>query len=274
MQSGVVEPAEIFDDRELELGAGAPDAVGAQLGLEAVEERLGQGVVVGVVDRSDGREQAVIIEGLAVVDAGVLRAGVGVVARRSSKFSLRKRRISSRSCVVKRSVRLPLSASARRTRLRNVSEWMPRSRATCAIGLPLSSASRTPRSNSSSGCFLGLDMTAEDLLSQDSILVPRSPSKPVRLTMRPWAPRKASRVAAFRTAVRPWFDQDRPARMVAERARRSAGEDLVSIGLDRLRGGIAASEREDERGLAAADDLEDEDDIRANVGFGDLADDT
>src|SRR5215218_8952866 len=42
---------------------------------------------------------------------------------------------------------------------------MPRSAATCAIGRPLSSASRTPRSSNSSGYFLGLDMTAEDLLS-------------------------------------------------------------------------------------------------------------
>jgi len=49
--------------------------------------------------------------------------------------------------------------------LRSVSEWIPRSRATCAIGRPLSSANRTPRSSSSSGYFLALTMTAEDLLS-------------------------------------------------------------------------------------------------------------
>src|SRR5215211_6869405 len=42
---------------------------------------------------------------------------------------------------------------------------MPRSSATCAIRRPLSSANRTPRSSNSSGYFLGLDMTAEDLLS-------------------------------------------------------------------------------------------------------------
>src|SRR5947208_4506947 len=40
---------------------------------------------------------------------------------------------------------------------------MPRSSARCAIGRPLSSANRTPRSSSSSGYFLGLDMTAENL---------------------------------------------------------------------------------------------------------------
>jgi hypothetical protein len=42
-------------------------------------------------------------------------------ARRSSKFSLRTRRISSRSSLLNRSVRLPLSASAWRTRLRSAS---------------------------------------------------------------------------------------------------------------------------------------------------------
>ena len=51
----VVEPADVLDDRELELGARAPDAVGDQLGLEAVDEALGHGVVVGVADRPDRR---------------------------------------------------------------------------------------------------------------------------------------------------------------------------------------------------------------------------
>jgi hypothetical protein len=41
MESAVIEPADVFDDGELELGSGAPDAVGDQLGLEAVNERLG-----------------------------------------------------------------------------------------------------------------------------------------------------------------------------------------------------------------------------------------
>jgi hypothetical protein len=38
VQAGVVEPADVLDDGELELGPGAPDAVGGQLGLEAVDE--------------------------------------------------------------------------------------------------------------------------------------------------------------------------------------------------------------------------------------------
>src|SRR5947207_13208773 len=55
---------------------------------------------------------------------------------------------------------------------------MPRSAATCAIGRPLSSASRTPRSKSSSGYFLGLDMTAEDLLSPGQHPGCEVPAKP------------------------------------------------------------------------------------------------
>ncbi len=80
-------------------------------------------------------------------------------ALRSSKFSRRSLRTSSRSWVVRMSPRLPLSASARLTRFRNVSRWIPRSSATCAIGRPLSSARRTPRSINSYGYFAGLGIT-------------------------------------------------------------------------------------------------------------------
>jgi hypothetical protein len=51
---------------------GAPDTIGDQLGLEAVDEALGEGVVVGVADRPDGGERAVVGQCLCVVDAGVL----------------------------------------------------------------------------------------------------------------------------------------------------------------------------------------------------------
>ena len=78
MQSVVVEPADVFDDGELELGPGAPDAVGDQLGLEAVDEALGQRVVVRVADRADRRQDVVVIEDLGVVSRGVLTAAVGV----------------------------------------------------------------------------------------------------------------------------------------------------------------------------------------------------
>jgi hypothetical protein len=48
VQAVGVEPADVLDDRQLELGAGAPDAVADQLGLEAVDEGFGHRVVVGV----------------------------------------------------------------------------------------------------------------------------------------------------------------------------------------------------------------------------------
>ncbi len=76
MDAGAVEPAEVLDDGELELGAGAPDAVGDQLGLEGVDEAFGQGVVVGVADRADAGEDAVVGQGLGVVDRGVLRSAI------------------------------------------------------------------------------------------------------------------------------------------------------------------------------------------------------
>jgi len=62
----------VLDDGEFELAAGAPDAVGDQLGVEAVDERFGERVAVGVADRSDRGKHAMVDERLAVVDAGVL----------------------------------------------------------------------------------------------------------------------------------------------------------------------------------------------------------
>jgi hypothetical protein len=43
----------LVDARELELGSGAPDAVGDEFGLDGVDEALREGIVVGVADRSD-----------------------------------------------------------------------------------------------------------------------------------------------------------------------------------------------------------------------------
>src|SRR4051794_28161082 len=90
-------------------------------------------------------------------------------ARRNSQTSRRSFLISSRSTVVGRSGRVPLSASAWRTRLRNPSELIPRSLATCAIGRPDSNTSRTPRSSSSSGYFRGLAIVAEHPSGQNII---------------------------------------------------------------------------------------------------------
>jgi hypothetical protein len=56
VQAGGVIPADVLDDGELELASRSLHAVSDQLGLEAVDERLGQRVVVGITDRSDGRE--------------------------------------------------------------------------------------------------------------------------------------------------------------------------------------------------------------------------
>jgi hypothetical protein len=48
-----VVPADVGDDGKLELRARPPGAVGDQLDLEAVDERLGERVVVGIPERSD-----------------------------------------------------------------------------------------------------------------------------------------------------------------------------------------------------------------------------
>jgi hypothetical protein len=52
-----------------------PDTVADQLGLEAVDEALRGGVVEGVADGADRGLHAVVVEGLAVVERGVLAAG-------------------------------------------------------------------------------------------------------------------------------------------------------------------------------------------------------
>jgi hypothetical protein len=76
VQSRRVEPGDPLDDRQLELRSGLPDAVTDQLGLEAVDEALGQRVVVGVADRADRCEHGVVVEDLRERVAGVLTAGV------------------------------------------------------------------------------------------------------------------------------------------------------------------------------------------------------
>jgi hypothetical protein len=48
------------------------DAVGDELGLEGVDEALGHGVVVGVANRADAGENAVVVEDLLEGEAGVL----------------------------------------------------------------------------------------------------------------------------------------------------------------------------------------------------------
>src|SRR2546422_1638018 len=76
VQTSVVEPAHVLDDGELQLRSSAPHPVCNELGLEAVEEALGHRVVVGVADRADGRQDAIVCERLGVIDARVLTAAI------------------------------------------------------------------------------------------------------------------------------------------------------------------------------------------------------
>ena len=52
VQAVVVVPADVGDDRELELALGAPYAVAAQLGLDGVGEAFGERVVAAMVEES------------------------------------------------------------------------------------------------------------------------------------------------------------------------------------------------------------------------------
>src|SRR5437899_3816739 len=87
METLAVEPGNVLDDRELELAARAPDAVTDQLGLEAVDERFRERVVVRIADRPDRSEHAMVVEDLAVVIREVLTAGVAVM----NEFDIRAR---------------------------------------------------------------------------------------------------------------------------------------------------------------------------------------
>src|SRR5579875_2988074 len=53
VQAGVVEPADVLDDRDLELRAGAPHAICDQLGLERVDPRFRKRVVQRVAERTE-----------------------------------------------------------------------------------------------------------------------------------------------------------------------------------------------------------------------------
>ena len=67
VQPLVVEPADPLDDRQLGLLVGAPDAVGDQLGLEAVDERFRERVVLTIAGRAERPGDVVVIERLRVV---------------------------------------------------------------------------------------------------------------------------------------------------------------------------------------------------------------
>src|SRR5680860_1702843 len=73
--------------------------------------------------------------------------------RRRSRTSRRRAASSSRSAVVRRSLRVPWSASSCCTQVRRLSGWTPRSRATALIGRSDSRARRTARSRNSGEYF-------------------------------------------------------------------------------------------------------------------------
>ena len=77
MQSGVVEPVDPFQRRELDVGERLPGAFAADLlGLEQADRGLGQGVVVGVADAAHGRVDAGVDEPLGEGETDVLAAVV------------------------------------------------------------------------------------------------------------------------------------------------------------------------------------------------------
>jgi hypothetical protein len=57
VEAVVVEPADVLHDGERELGSAAPDAVGDELGLEAVDEAFGESVVASPPSRSPATAQ-------------------------------------------------------------------------------------------------------------------------------------------------------------------------------------------------------------------------
>src|SRR5690606_34141216 len=99
-------------------------------------------------------------------------------ARLNSATSLRSCFSSSRSTLVSRSSRSPLSASAWRTQPRRASLWMPRSFATRAIGRPAVRTSRTARSRSSSGYLHGAGTARGSPAGQDHMPGFRDSTKP------------------------------------------------------------------------------------------------
>jgi hypothetical protein len=60
VQPAGVKPGDVDDGLKLQLGGGAPDAIGDQLGLVAVDEALGERVVIAVADRADRREHPMV----------------------------------------------------------------------------------------------------------------------------------------------------------------------------------------------------------------------
>jgi hypothetical protein len=72
VQALTVKPADPLSGLELKLRARAPHAIGDQLGLVGIHERLGERIVVRIANRADRRQHVVIVEHLGVVLARIL----------------------------------------------------------------------------------------------------------------------------------------------------------------------------------------------------------
>ncbi len=74
VESGVVEPVEVVQGRDLDLLRRLPRTVGIdQLGLVETDDGLGEGVVVGVADGADRRRDTNSCEAFGECDGGVWR---------------------------------------------------------------------------------------------------------------------------------------------------------------------------------------------------------
>lgn len=77
MDAMVVVPADPGCDRQLDLGVGLPGLAVDQLLFEGRVDRLGQRVVVGIGDRSDGRRGADLGQAFGVVDRKIWASSTG-----------------------------------------------------------------------------------------------------------------------------------------------------------------------------------------------------
>src|SRR5688572_28607165 len=80
VQSAMVEPVDVFGDRELEVVDRSPgSAVADEFGFEERVERFGQGVVVAVAAGSDRCDGTGFGESFGVADRSVLDSSVAVM---------------------------------------------------------------------------------------------------------------------------------------------------------------------------------------------------
>jgi hypothetical protein len=112
VQAGRVVPANVLDDGEFELRAGPLGAIGDQFSLEAVDERLGERVVVDVAGRANRGEHPVVGERLGVVDARAASLNQSLV---SFKYGLPSHSFPEGD--------RPVGRCARFSRARSVSPW-------------------------------------------------------------------------------------------------------------------------------------------------------